>query len=123
MRAEDKVKIVLEGLSSEHNVSEVCDKYGISRQTFYNWKNDLVNSATEHFKSQKPGRKKQNQFASIQEAEAAFEDMEKEIQALKKQKEGLKIQRNLAKFMLKTRTEDNEKKPQNKRKGIDLRQS
>lgn len=116
MKAEDKVKIVLEGLGSENNVSKICDKYRISRQTFYNWKNDLIDGATERFKSKKPGRKKQEKFASKEEAEAALESMKKEIQALKKEKEGLEIQRDFAKFRLKLRTDEEEKKTSKQKK-------
>ena len=54
---EDKLRIVLEGLDGTIQVSELCRKYGISPVTFYSWKNELLSSSREIFKSR--GRKKQ----------------------------------------------------------------
>jgi transposase-like protein len=54
---EEKLRIVLEGLGGTIQVSELCRKYGISPVTFYYWKNELLNSSREIYKSR--GRKRQ----------------------------------------------------------------
>ena len=49
------MRIVLEGLGGTITVSELCRKYGIKPANFYYWKNELLNSSKEVFKSR--GRK------------------------------------------------------------------
>ena len=45
---EEKMRIVLEGLSGTIEISEPCRKYQITTTMFYNWKEKLLeNSATE----------------------------------------------------------------------------
>ncbi len=40
--AEDKIRIVLEGLRGEITVSELCRKEGISAATYYKWSKDFL---------------------------------------------------------------------------------
>lgn len=49
---EEKMKIVLEALQND-NISETCRKHGIYESQFYQWKNKLVDSADEVFRSKK----------------------------------------------------------------------
>lgn len=46
----EKMEIVLNGLSSNGGVAEVCRRYGISTVQFYQWKDRIVKSASEIFK-------------------------------------------------------------------------
>ena len=46
--AEEKLKIVLEGLQSD-NISETCRQHGIYESQFYQWKDKLLESANEVF--------------------------------------------------------------------------
>ena len=57
IQPDEKLRIVLEGLGGTIQVSELCWKYSISPVTFYSWKNELLSSSREIFKSR--GRKKQ----------------------------------------------------------------
>ena len=53
---EDKLKIVLEGLSGTIEISELCRKYQITTTMFYNWKERLLENSATVFNDKK-GRK------------------------------------------------------------------
>ena len=42
--AEDKIRIVLEGLRGEITISELCRKEGISAATYYKWSKDFLDA-------------------------------------------------------------------------------
>jgi transposase-like protein len=44
-KAEEKLRIVLEGMTGEKTVSEVCREHGISLPLFYKWKNRFLEGA------------------------------------------------------------------------------
>ena len=52
---EEKLKIVLEGMSGIISVSDLCRKYDLRPAIFYYWKDQLLNSAPEIFENR--GRK------------------------------------------------------------------
>ena len=53
---EEKMKIVLEGLSGTIEISELCRKYRITTTMFYNWKERLLENSATVF-NDKRGRK------------------------------------------------------------------
>jgi transposase-like protein len=46
----EKMEIVVNGLSSNGGIAEVCRRYGISTVQYYQWKDRIVKSAPEIFK-------------------------------------------------------------------------
>jgi transposase len=40
--AEEKIRIVLEGLRGEHSVAELCRREGISANLYYRWSKDFL---------------------------------------------------------------------------------
>ena len=52
---EEKLKIVLEGMSGTISVADLCRKYDLKPARFYYWKDQLLNSAPEIFENR--GRK------------------------------------------------------------------
>ena len=42
--AEDKIRVVLEGLRAEISISELCRKEGISAATYYKWSKDFLDA-------------------------------------------------------------------------------
>ena len=40
--SEQKVLIVMEGIRGEHNIAELCRKYGISDSTYYKWNKEFI---------------------------------------------------------------------------------
>lgn len=49
--AEKKLEIVLAGMKDDTTVNDLCDKYNISRQTYYNWKENLMEGALSSLES------------------------------------------------------------------------
>ena len=43
-KAEEKLKIVLEGMSGTISVADLCRKYDVKPARFYYWKDQLMNS-------------------------------------------------------------------------------
>ena len=48
-KPEEKIKIVMEGLSGTIQVTELCRKYGIGTSRFYEWKDKLVKNSADIF--------------------------------------------------------------------------
>ena len=89
-KAEEKLKIVLEGMSGTISVADLCRKYVVKPARFYYWKDRLMNSAPEIFENR--GRK-------IDEDRIRFEK-DQEIQRLKEviaeiTQENLKIKKKI----------------------------
>ena len=58
--AEDKIRIVIEGLRGEATVAELCRKEGISQSLYYSWSKDFLEAG----KSRLAGDTKRNADAS-----------------------------------------------------------
>ncbi len=54
-KAEEKLKIVLEGMSGNISIADLWRKYNLKPARFYYWKDQLMNSAPEIFENR--GRK------------------------------------------------------------------
>ena len=44
--AEEKIRIVLDGLRGEDTISELCRREGISPNLYYNWSKEFLEAAT-----------------------------------------------------------------------------
>ncbi len=67
---EEKLKIVLEGMSGTISVSDLCRKYDLKAARFYYWKDQLLNSASEIFENR--GRKiDENRIRNEKDSEIA----------------------------------------------------
>ena len=40
--AEEKIRIVLEGMRGEHSVAELCRREGIAQSQYYSWSKDFM---------------------------------------------------------------------------------
>jgi len=58
--AEDKIRIVIEGLRGESTVAELCRREGVSQSVYYNWSKDFLEAG----KSRLAGDTKRNANAS-----------------------------------------------------------
>ena len=54
-RPEEKMRIVMEGISGAISVADLCKKYDLKPARFYYWKDQLLKSAPEIFENR--GRK------------------------------------------------------------------
>ena len=46
---EERLKIVLEGLSGSIQIADLCKKYGIKSARYYYWKGELINASNDIF--------------------------------------------------------------------------
>lgn len=52
----EKLRIVIEGLGGDVQVSEVCRRHGITTTHYYTWRKQLLNSADEVYRRKSNGR-------------------------------------------------------------------
>lgn len=121
-KPEEKLAIVFEGLEKKRNVKPVCEKHGISRDTFYTWKKQLSSSACTFWDEQSAGRKGKYSFSTKSEAEAAYVEQSNELEKTKetteqllKKLEGVTLQRDFSEFRLSLREEDQKKTSKRKK--------
>ena len=84
--AEDKLRIVLAGLSGDIEVSELCRREGINPTQYYGWKKQLMGSAGKVFAngSDKPTAKQQRMEAELNRAKDVIAEITAENLDLKK---------------------------------------
>jgi len=54
--AEEKIKILKRHLLEKEQLSSLCDEFGVTLKTYYNWQQKLFDHATEILKSKPSGR-------------------------------------------------------------------
>src|SRR6187200_3283323 len=52
--AEDKIRIVLEGLRGEENISELCRREGIAASMYYGWSKEFLEAANDGWRATQP---------------------------------------------------------------------
>ena len=71
--AEEKIRIVLEGLRGEDSISELCRKEGIHANLYYNWSKDFLEA----------GKKRLNGDLKREANSSEVHDLKRENQDLK----------------------------------------
>jgi len=84
--AEDKLRIVLAGVSGDIEVSELCRREGINPTQFYGWKKQVMVSAGKIFatESGKPTAKQRRLEANLTRAKDVIAEITAENLDLKK---------------------------------------
>jgi len=96
-RPEEKMKIVMEGLSGTISVSDLCKKYEIKPARFYYWKDQVMSSAQDIFQNR--GRKidedriRAEKDDEIARLKATIAEVVQENLEIKKRPRGLKMRR------------------------------
>ncbi len=83
----EKYNIVSEGRSKKKTVAKVCEKYGISRETFYQWETRIKEAALEALEDKAPGPKVPERDKSEADLQAALEALEIENACLRLKQE------------------------------------
>jgi transposase len=52
--AEEKIRIVLEGLRGEENISELCRREGIAASMYYGWSKEFLEAGKRRLRSGEP---------------------------------------------------------------------
>lgn len=84
--AEEKLRIVLTGLSGDIEVSELCRREGINPAQYYSWKRRLMRSAPKVFSADagKPSAQQQRLEAELKRAKDVIAEITSENLELKK---------------------------------------
>lgn len=84
--SEEKLRIVLAGVSGDIEVSELCRREGINPTLYYGWKKHLMGSAGKIFAngSDKPSAKEQRLEAELTRAKDVIAEITAENLDLKK---------------------------------------
>ena len=88
----EKYNIVSEGRSKNKQVAKVCEKYGISRETFYQWEARIKEAALEALEDKAPGPK-----VVLLESEI---DLQKKLEALEIENACLKLKQEWNEFQI-----------------------
>lgn len=84
--AEDKLRIVLSGMESGTEISELCRREGINPTQYYAWKKTLMSSAARVFNGEKdkPDVKQQRLEADLSRCKDVIAEITSENLELKK---------------------------------------
>jgi len=84
--AQEKLRIVLEGMQGGVEVSDRCRREGINPTQYYGWKKQLLNSATRVFdtKADKPSAREQRQAEELLRMKSVVAEITAENLDLKK---------------------------------------
>ena len=89
----EKYNIVSEGRSKGKQVAKVCEKYGISRETFYQWEARIKEAAIEALEDKVPGPK----VAPLLDCEL---DLQKKLEVLEIENACLKLKQEWNEFQI-----------------------
>ncbi len=88
----EKYNIVSEGRQKSKQVAKVCERYGISRETFYQWESRIKESALEALEDKAPGPKGAQLISET--------DLEKKLEALEIENACLKLKQEWNEFQV-----------------------
>jgi transposase len=71
--AEEKIRIVLEGLRGEHSIAELCRREGIAQSLYYKWSKEFLEA----------GRKRLSGDTERQATSGEVKDLRREMRELK----------------------------------------
>ncbi len=87
-RAEDKIRIILEGLRGDHPVAELCRREGISANVYYVWLKEFMEAGKSRLKGEALRGATKGEVDRVQRENAELRqtvaDLLLEVRALKK---------------------------------------
>jgi len=89
----EKYEIVIEGRRKPKGIKAVCEKYGISRETFYQWESRIKEAAFEALEDKPPGPK-------APERDKTAEELENKLETLKIENACLRLKQEWHDFQL-----------------------
>ena len=91
--AEEKIKIVLEGLRGEESVSAICRRYGIHETNYYNWSKDFLEAGKKRLSGDTERNANTTEVKELREENDHLKDLVAdlsiEVKVLKKSLRGL----------------------------------
>ena len=77
--SKDKLKIVLEGLSGNIDISKLCSKYQLSQTKYYQWRDLLLKYGNQAFEQKNVTKKEQNLESEVTKLKRIIGDMAIEL--------------------------------------------
>lgn len=91
--AEEKIKIVLEGLRGEESISALCRRYGIHEANYYNWSKDFMEAGKKRLSGDTERNANSTEVKELREQNEHLKDLVAnlsiEVKVLKKSLRGL----------------------------------
>jgi len=91
--AEEKIKIILEGLRGEESVAALCRKYGIHENNYYNWSKDFLEAGKKRLSGDTERNANTEEVKDLREQNNDLKDLVAElsieVKVLKKSLRGL----------------------------------
>jgi len=89
---EERLAIIMEGMVKGEPVTALAARYGISRETYYTWQQELKEAVAAIWPEQPAGRKPKGYLADLTAARKRIEDLEAKNAALAAEKKALEKQ-------------------------------
>lgn len=91
--AEEKIKIILEGLRGEESVAALCRRYGIHENNYYNWSKDFLEAGKKRLSGDTERNANSEEVKDLREQNSELKDLVAElsieVKVLKKSLRGL----------------------------------
>ena len=77
--SQDKLKIVLEGLSGQIEIAKLCAKYQIAQTQYYNWRDNLLKYGHQAFETKNITKKEQHLEQEVVQLKKIIGDLTVEL--------------------------------------------
>ena len=77
--SKEKLKIILEGLSGQIEISKLCNKYQISQTQYYQWRDQLLKFGHQSFETKNITKKEQRLEVENQKLKRIIGDLTVEL--------------------------------------------
>jgi transposase-like protein len=77
--SQEKLRIVLEGLSGQIEISKLCNKYQIAQTQYYQWRDQLLKFGHQAFETKNTTKKEQHLESENQKLKKIIGDLTVEL--------------------------------------------
>lgn len=78
-QSQEKLRIVLEGLSGQIEIAKLCSKYQISQTQYYQWRDHLLKFGHQAFETKNISKKEQHLEQEVQKMRRIIGDLTVEL--------------------------------------------
>lgn len=78
-QSQEKLRIVLEGLSGQIEIAKLCSKYQISQTQYYQWRDHLLKFGHQAFETKNITKKEQHLEQEVQKMRRIIGDLTVEL--------------------------------------------
>ena len=78
-QSQEKLRIVLEGLSGQIEIAKLCSKYQIAQTQYYNWRDQLLKHGHQAFETKNITKKEQHLESEVGKLKRIIGDLTVEL--------------------------------------------